>query len=544
MTTWGIPYEVVLFLFAGAFLFVGWQAQQRREAPGSVPLALFMLSIAIWSVCLGFEYSLTSIPNIFLFAKIEYLGLVSAPIFLLWFAAEFFGQRKLEPQPWHAALWAVPLIIVALAFTNEFHHLIWTDLSLRLDSGTHRPVFEHGPWFWLFVAYNYLILMIASGLIIRSALKLRHIFRSQALAMVIALPFPWLANILYVFKLPAPGLDFTPVGLGITGTILVWAMHRLQLFDLAPVAREQVVEWLDDGLVVFNRQRQLVDLNPAAERLLGRLREAGSPTENRRWIGQTAADLKAHFSQLIELFERQTDGRFDVQLQVDGRELDYDVRISTLKGKRGGVQGWMMVLRDITDLKTAREAAYQARDQAVAAADENARLYEQLKQMAVTDSLTGVNIRRHFYEQAGFVLDRAAESRQPASLLLFDLDHFKSVNDTYGHSTGDRMLQQVAQICIDSLRRKDILGRYGGDEFVALLPETDLPEAVRVANRLCAQIATAPFEASGSPLRFTISVGVSTLLGGEDTLDALIDRADRAMYRAKQTGRNRVVTGD
>jgi diguanylate cyclase (GGDEF)-like protein len=552
-------YLTLLIISAIASLTVGWQAWQRRKAPGSLPLAFFMAAVIEWTVALACEYVSDPLPAKIVFAKIEYLGAVASPVLLFWFALEFYTQKKLSLRPWHLAFWIVPVLTLALVSTNEVHHLIWTQIRIRPEFSATQPVYDHGPMFWVYVAYDYLVLFSASILIIRSFIKSRYIYRRQALAMVIALPFPWLGNVLYVFHIAGQGQDFTSVGLGITGVILNWAMRRLQLFDLVPVARDLVIEWMDDVLIIFNQKQQLVDLNHAAERLLTRLLESTSPAGAPDWIGQTPAELKTVFPQLAALFQREADGKFELSVQMDGQAVDFEARISTLtkeitlRRREREVLGRMMVLRDITDLKKAREAAFLARDQALAAADENARLYEQLKQMAITDSLTGIYIRRHFFDLAKMALNQAAASRQPVSALMLDLDRFKKINDTYGHSTGDKFLQIVSKICADSLRKNDIIGRYGGEEFVALLPETGLNEAVMVANRLCARISATALDTSSGQVSITVSIGVSTLLSAEasavadtagpaavDAVELLIDRADRALYLAKQAGRNQV----
>ena len=317
-------------------------------------------------------------------------------------------------------------------------------------------------------------------------------------------------------------------------------MYRLQLFDLIPVAREQVIEWMDESLIVFNTQKRLVDYNPAAERLFTHLGMDIPRTLGSNWMGKTISDFQLNFPRLEEVFDKHTDGRFEVRMENNGSALDFDIRVLVIGRKKEDVSGWMVLVRDITDLNKARETAYQARDQAIATADENNRLYEQLKQMAVIDSLTRLNIRGHFFELAGAVFTGAAALKQPVSVMMLDLDHFKQINDTYGHANGDRALQNVAQIFMDSLRRRDIIGRYGGEEFVAFLPETDLAEAVQVANRLCARIAANVLETPRGEIHISASIGVAAVRDSQDTLESLIDRADQAMYQAKQAGRNQV----
>ncbi|CAM2005792.1 diguanylate cyclase [Acanthopleuribacter pedis] len=170
-------------------------------------------------------------------------------------------------------------------------------------------------------------------------------------------------------------------------------------------------------------------------------------------------------------------------------------------------------------------------------------LEEELKELATTDSLTGVYNRRHFYQTALAEWQRALRFEQPISALMIDIDHFKRVNDQYGHSTGDAVIKTMAMICNESLRTIDVFGRIGGEEFCAILPNTNKDTAVQVAERLRKKIASAEVTRQGDAVRFTISVGVAGKRDTDGALEAMIERADHNLYQAKEQGRNQVVSG-
>jgi diguanylate cyclase (GGDEF)-like protein len=175
-----------------------------------------------------------------------------------------------------------------------------------------------------------------------------------------------------------------------------------------------------------------------------------------------------------------------------------------------------------------------------AIAIENARLFDAVQQLAVTDSLTGLFNRRHFFDQAEREFQRARRYRRPLCAIMLDIDHFKRVNDTYGHAAGDQVLRAVAMRCRKSLREVDILGRYGGEEFVALVPENDLPGTREAAERLRQHVAETPIDTSCGPVAVTISLGVAVCAENCPELAALIAQADQALYAAKNAGRNQV----
>jgi diguanylate cyclase (GGDEF)-like protein len=183
-------------------------------------------------------------------------------------------------------------------------------------------------------------------------------------------------------------------------------------------------------------------------------------------------------------------------------------------------------------------------------------LENQLERLATTDSLTGAHNRRHFTHCAGVEIDRAHRYDHPLALLLLDIDHFKSINDNHGHAIGDEALRRVADTCRVTLRSSDSLGRIGGEEFAVLLPETTLSDAARMAERLRANLAQMEIPLENSPgvvandrkdsnlinhIALTVSIGVSLWRGEDDSLEALLQRADTCLYRAKAEGRNQVV---
>lgn len=177
----------------------------------------------------------------------------------------------------------------------------------------------------------------------------------------------------------------------------------------------------------------------------------------------------------------------------------------------------------------------------VAVSLENARILQETQTQAITDALTGQYNRRGLFQMGEFEFQRARRIHRPFSILMFDIDHFKKINDTYGHVVGDQILQQLAQRTAKTSRATDLIGRYGGEEFIILLTETNLEAAKPIGERLRQSIMNTPFNTDSGDLAVTISIGVTESNLG-DTLNTLIERADAALYKAKNAGRNCVVT--
>jgi len=181
---------------------------------------------------------------------------------------------------------------------------------------------------------------------------------------------------------------------------------------------------------------------------------------------------------------------------------------------------YCLVLRDISDRRDASESWRQA---------------------VFADHLTGVANRRGFFHAAELELARTRRLPRPVALVLFDLDFFKRVNDTYGHPVGDAVLRAFADTLRSTFRAVDVVARLGGEEFAALLPSTDVAQACAVARRLLAAVEGLTVRVDGAAVRFTVSAGVAAWDAELGSIDDLQKRADRALYAAKATGRNRVV---
>lgn len=221
------------------------------------------------------------------------------------------------------------------------------------------------------------------------------------------------------------------------------------------------------------------------------------------------------YEDIEELLKNPGEQRLTTFETVNGMIMDCSIspyQVGTEKS------GWLLSYSDVTEQKIAEEG---------------------LRNLAITDSLTQVSTRRHFFSLAQKELDRSIRYNRDMAIILFDIDHFKLVNDTFGHLVGDQVLEALAADCKNNLRSFDVIGRYGGEEFIILLPETNVRRAAQIAERLRKQALEIKIQtAAGSPT-ITISLGIAGIPAGRSvTLDELIGTADQALYRAKKEGRN------
>ncbi len=311
--------------------------------------------------------------------------------------------------------------------------------------------------------------------------------------------------------------------------------------------RERAIEAINDGVVILDARlpdSPVVYANPAFGAMKGR--RAVELLE--RLLREGAAPGDAEHAALHDALRQGLPARTLLHdVHADGTESWNELRIAAVRDAHGQITHYVAIQHDMTEVKRSEaelraahdeldrlnrelEARVEARTQELQWAN------QRLEELASIDSLTGASNRRHFLEQARIEMSRAKRQGLPLSVIMLDIDFFKSVNDRFGHETGDRVLVALAASIHGTLRSADIFARLGGEEFILMLPGQDLPDAVRMAERL--RLLIAGMVVAGCPV--TVSAGVAGLENESDEIDALLRRADRGLYQAKNQGRNRV----
>ncbi len=309
----------------------------------------------------------------------------------------------------------------------------------------------------------------------------------------------------------------------------------------------------DDGGAVTGKVLLVDNAELTAKRVHGSLTEAGHEVEQ--------------VTSSAEALERGRSGAFDliiVALRLQGED---GLRVcSLLRSQENTRHVPILMILDEGDLEQlAKGLDIGVTDYLVRPIDKNelrARARTQIRRrryhdrlrnildssisLAYTDTLTGVYNRRYMDDHLERKIAEIAETTKPVSVMIFDLDHFKKINDTFGHTCGDRVLKGVADRVSASIRDIDLVARYGGEEFVVIMPNTPAPVALAVADRLCRCLADEPFAIPGQTdgLKVTASIGVTTTIDPSDTVEGLLTRADTALYAAKEGGRNQVRAAD
>jgi PAS domain S-box-containing protein len=342
-TSYALP-AIFASLLAIWMVYYGWQ---RRENRSAFLLSLLSLALAQWLVFYTLQISGANLQTKVFFGEFKYIGIAFTSLLWLFFARQFANQGSLN-LTWIqiGILSIVPVLTSLIAVTTRWHGLFWSNPEwLQVGAFSDFDV-TYGPWYWVHVAYSYLMIFAGTVLVFRSLGQRQGLHRRQAIALIVAVLAPWLGNILYFSGLnPLPYLDLTPFAFTITVVFLTWAIIGFRLVGLAPIARDLVVDEMKDGMIVIDAQGLLVDINPAAGRMIG--------TSASQAVGRPLAATLAAWPELVERYRNVTDTLEEIPVD-DERWVE--LQISPLRDKRKKFLGRVIVLRDITARKQIENA--------------------------------------------------------------------------------------------------------------------------------------------------------------------------------------------
>ncbi len=334
-----LPFIPPLIL-AALFPYV-WK---HRQTPGAKSLIVLFLALIEW----GLAYALEVLPGVDLSTKIfwvsvKYIGVAAVPVAWLAFALEYSGRQQWLTRRNIIWLSCIPVITAMLALSN-FGGLMRHSMTLVQAGPFSALDFSFGLWFWVHAAYSYILVLLGTIFIFQMYRRSSGLYHRQAFALLLAAIVPWISNALFIFGVsPIPYLDLTSFAFTITALVWVWALLRFRLLDITPVARDAVFESMTDVVLVLDPGNRVVDLNPAAQKAIGRTTAEA--------IGQPVERILANWSNLVERYRNLAEVREEISIPtLDGTEQRYfDLRITPITDRRDRLTGRLIVLRDITE---------------------------------------------------------------------------------------------------------------------------------------------------------------------------------------------------
>lgn len=507
MKSINFPLQLIPFLLA--ILILIWISsiafQQRKQSKEARTLFILACGVILWMAAYVIAGVAKDFQARYFWFQWVRVGVVVSSTLVFVFALRH-SRRDHFFQKWHWSLITPTSTLLLLLIIQMVRGQIF---GLR---DIHNPE-ELGLVGYLVLMYGFALSTGAVFILGRAYFEAPSNLRWQGVAMMIGILLP----VAISFQTDIMGIEWIPsfdeATFSLVFTVLIFAqiLFRRKLFNVWPIAYETILHNIHDGVIVINLDGQVMMINSAGETILGQ--------SSKDVIGKRFPELTSQLGlDEVELAGMQEK---PVEFSPAGNpHVMYQMKITVLYDKNHENKGSVVLIHDISDWK---------------------RSQKRLTDLATIDYLTGIYNRQHFIHLAQQELLRCAKNRQFCSVIIMDVDHFKSVNDTYGHQTGDQVLKHIMELCRKNFRRVDILGRYGGEEFVALLPEINQEEVLLVAERVRLAIDQSPFITPDANIALSISLGVAMA----DPvvfypLDQLLEQADKAMYVSKQRGRNKV----
>lgn len=528
------PYVYAfLLILASLCSAIAIQAALRvSRAPGANALIAMLGALFIWSSSYAIHWLVSEPIWKYFWLNMTYFGLAAAPISFFIFAFRYTHHDDWLTPSAIAFLSVEPILILIMLWTDPWHGLFFAGKRALTDS----ILLKGSLLLWFNVAYSYGMILIATIILIRKAFQSLMFYRWQLGLFVGSLLLPWLANGLTLAKWTAwPDLDITPITFTFTAIVILYDLLGWRLLDLVPIARDLLVEHMDDGLLVLDTQNRVVDFNHIARQL--------SSDGDGLVVGQSVSSLFRQWPTVLERFLDAEEVDTEVYLEMPAPSY-VDLHIKSIRDKKGKLLGRLVTWRDVTAYRQAQQALQAANTQLKARVEEVETLQQQVQEQAIRDPLTGVYNRRFLSEVLEREFARAKRKGSHLAILIMDLDFFKNINDQFGHRAGDLALQKIAGTLTEKIRQSDILCRYGGEEFVILMPEIDPITAIQRAEALRGAIEALTVSSPKGVFRMTASLGLAVYPDFARNADDLLHAADDALYVAKRNGKNKVVAFD
>ena len=529
-------FAVILILNAAIASTVAFVLGQRHRAPGRNAMIWMLAGLAVWTFAYAMITLFPTLEAKLFWLKIENIGILTVPVFWFIFTVQYTGLDRWLNRYTSALFFIIPVLSLILLFVPAWFKFFYSGVHPFFES-VGPLVITRGPFYFAPLIQAYLLNLTGMGILIWRFVQYRNIYRRQLLVLIAAVLIPLLANVFYQlapkvipsFSFP---VDLTPISFTITAFLLSTGVLGLRLFDLIPIARHRVLEHIPEMVFVVDAHDRVLDANSVAQKVLGK------PMD--KIVGMDPLDVFREWPQLLNRFLTANETREEIQIPGDPPRT-LELVVSALYNKLNQLEGRVIVAHDITEHKWLENDLQYANDVLTRQLEEIEALRAELEEQAIHDPLTNVYNRRYMAEFLDKEIARAERDGTPISVVILDMDYFKQFNDTYGHKCGDVVLQFFANFLVDHTRRGDIVCRYGGEEFVIVMPHAPFEIGYERAETWRQDFSETAIDFEGMRLAATFSAGVSCFPMHGHTGDSLLQAADKALYHSKNHGRNRVT---
>jgi diguanylate cyclase (GGDEF)-like protein len=495
----------VLNLYLSANVFI----KRHRYKTIAHFFIFYSCSIAVYCFASAFGLTATTLEQMKVWTIIEYIGMpISSPLGLL-FIMQYLGMKITKKKI--IAMLTIPVISFVMVATNDLHHLHYKVFTIDPVLGPPYIYQEIGIWYVVHGIYTFGCMLVAFILILSHWRETAKVYHRQLVALLFGQFIPMVTAFLYLIGVTPKGFDPVPMVLWLTSLLYLWAITSSRMFSIMPIAKDAIFHSINDGVIVLDESHRLIEFNHACQRMFPKLNKSVLGMD----FNQVCIELTGEAEPFI-----LGDSMLPQELQLGDDESNriYQVRTSSLQHANNS-KGLLIIFTDITELKV---------------------LQVKLEHQAYYDELTQIYNRRAFFEKCEAEFAAAVTVPSSYTIVLLDVDYFKKVNDTYGHAVGDQLLIHVARVCQSQLNEDMLFARYGGEEFVLALKGRTEFEGERMANQLRTYVESHPLNTPEGVISVTLSCGVAETMENGESLYQLLNKADKALYVAKEEGRNQV----
>lgn len=326
---------------------------RNRKTAGATPFAVLMFILFEWGTSYILELAGTNLQTKFFWDEVKFVGVTATPVAWLIFALEYTGRKTWITVRRLILLYLLPFTTVVIIFTSKYQDLFLSSERLTAVGGFLILQVDNGPWFWVHALYTYLLIMIGLVLIIRALLRWPAQYRGQMILLLFSTLTPLIANVITIFQILPILIDLTPYAFTVTGIGMAYALFRHRLLDIAPIARDIVIDGMKDGTIILDTESRIVDLNRAAQQMINLY---GEPQP----IGKPLANVLSRWSELVNKYRNVNEAGDEISLGDGKNQRWYELHLSTLRDGNESLLGRVILVRDITDRKLAENRLHES----------------------------------------------------------------------------------------------------------------------------------------------------------------------------------------
>lgn len=508
-------------------------------------LSLFLYSIA---TIIEYKFFLSEINDTFF---IMFIGVCLAPPFFL-LTGYFFARPEKHFSIRHSLVFIIPVISIIIACTNRYHKLFAEHFSVFANEN------NWGVYFPIHAFYSYICIILGYTLLIYFSIKNSGIFSRQALLIVLGTILPLILNIFATLGFISADMFLVPISFMILMVFIWIAIIRYDFLNIIPIALQQVVNHISDGFIVLSKDYVVIEYNKAFSDMFSSVLNI----KKREKFSSDSQKIDIDKENIKELINQSVNEHkiivFEKAIIQNNFNKHFKIEITPLFLRDKHI-GTIILFKDITEqkqyieiLESKNNELDEINAELQAQNDEIQSLNNKLRELAQTDGLTGAYNRRFFNEYYDIEVTRVLNwiqhkteerSNMDFGIALLDIDDFKKVNDVYGHIAGDDILKQVVAIVKNVIFSRDIICRYGGEEFAILFTNTPKNGAIQAAEKIRVEIEKYKFTLGEEKVdgHVTVSIGFASFDDYGIDKKNLLQIADERLYKAKKTGKNKVV---